>query len=100
MSTTQTITQPIQPDIQYHPDKAKYEARSKYRKENEELRTTLPTGFPEKLVSPLVWDGRDIEKQDDWAYNLSDAQLDELDTALKSFKGISFIIIIIMVTTS
>ncbi|KAJ5247595.1 hypothetical protein N7468_002578 [Penicillium chermesinum] len=88
MSATQTIIRPTQPDIQYQPDRAKYEARTKYRKENEELQTTLPAGFPEKLVSPLVWEGEEIEKRDDWAYKLSDAQLDELDTALKSFKAL------------
>lgn len=87
MSVTQTITKPTQPDIEYHPDWVKYQARSQRRKETESLQTTLPEGFPQKLVSPLVWEGKDIEKSSDWIYKLSDVQLDEVDAALKSFKG-------------
>ncbi|KAJ5806550.1 uncharacterized protein N7503_004152 [Penicillium pulvis] len=88
MSATETITRPSQPDIQYHPDWVKYQARSRQRKETESLQTSLPAGFPQKLVSPLVWDGKDIEKRDDWIYQLSDVQLDEIDAALKSFKAL------------
>ncbi|KAJ5729000.1 uncharacterized protein N7483_003508 [Penicillium malachiteum] len=88
MSTTQTITKPTQPDIQYHPDWTKYQARSQRRKETESLQTTLPAGFPEKLVSPLVWEGKDIENRSDWIYQLTDAQLDEIDAALNSFKAL------------
>ncbi|KAJ5633851.1 hypothetical protein N7528_001693 [Penicillium herquei] len=88
MSATQTITKPTQPDIQYHPDWAKYQARSQRRKETESLQATLPAGFPEKLTSPLVWEGKDIEKRSEWIYQLSDTQLDEIDAALKSFKAL------------
>ncbi|KAJ5664133.1 hypothetical protein N7507_004864 [Penicillium longicatenatum] len=88
MSSTKTITRPSQPDIQYHPDWAKYQARSRQRKKIETLQTSLPAGFPQRLVSPLVWDGKGIEKHDDWIYQLSDAQLDEIDAALVSFKAI------------
>jgi hypothetical protein len=87
MSSTKTIARPSQPDIQYHPDWAKYQARSRQRKKIETLQTSLPAEFPQHLVSPLVWDGKDIEKRDDWIYQLSDAQLDEIDAALMSFKG-------------
>ncbi|KAJ5937919.1 hypothetical protein N7454_004261 [Penicillium verhagenii] len=88
MSATETITRPVQPDIQYHPDWEKYQARSRYRKETESLATSLPAGFPQELISPLVWEGKDVEKRSDWIYNLTDAQLDEIDTALKSFKAL------------
>lgn len=87
MSATETITRPSQPDIQYHPDWVKYQARSRQRKETESLQTSLPAEFPQKLVSPLVWEGKDIAKRDDWIYQLSGDQLDEIDAALKSFKG-------------
>ncbi|KAJ5627942.1 hypothetical protein N7490_010170 [Penicillium lividum] len=87
MYTTETITRPSQPDIQYHPDWVKYQARSRQRKEAESLQTNLPAGFPQKLDSPLVWEGKDIEKRRDWIYQLSDLQLDEIDAALQSFKG-------------
>jgi hypothetical protein len=87
MSTTEIITASVQPDIQYHPEHEKYEQRTRHRKETEALRTYLPVGFPQQLVSPLVWEGKDVEKQDDWIYHLRDDQLDEIDAALKIFKG-------------
>ncbi|PWY83565.1 TfdA family oxidoreductase [Aspergillus heteromorphus CBS 117.55] len=77
----------VQPDIQYHPDFAKYTARSQRRVEAEPLPKTLPAGFPAQLNSPLVWEGEDIEKRDDWFYRLNDAQLDEIDQGLKEFKS-------------
>lgn len=86
MSATETLTRPVQPDIQYHPEYEKYKARSIRRKETETLPTTLPDGFPQKLDSPLVWEGKDVEKRDDWLYHLSDAELDEIDAALQHFK--------------
>lgn len=86
--STQTITEPTQPDIEYHPDFAKYQARTQRRKETESLQTTLPEGFPRALDSPLVWDGKDVEQRTDWIYQLSEVQLDEIDSALKSFKGL------------
>ncbi|KAJ5382592.1 Taurine catabolism dioxygenase TauD/TfdA [Penicillium concentricum] len=89
MSTVQTITVPTQPDIQYHPEYEKYKERTRRRKETETLQSTVPVGFPEKLVSPLVWEGKDVEKRDDWIYQLNDDQLDELDAALKSFKALN-----------
>ncbi|KAF9252151.1 hypothetical protein CBS147333_479 [Penicillium roqueforti] len=88
MSAVQTITVATQPDIQYHPDYEKYKERTRRRKETEDLQSTLPAGFPQKLISSLVWEGKDVEKRDDWVYQLSDDQLDELDAALKSFKSL------------
>ena len=87
MSATETITVPVQPDIQYHPEYEKYKDRTRRRKETETLQTSLPAGFPQQLISPLVWEGKDVEKRDDWIYQLKDGQLDEIDAALKSFKG-------------
>ncbi|CAL5868640.1 uncharacterized protein PFLUO_LOCUS2867 [Penicillium psychrofluorescens] len=89
MSAVQTITKPVQPEIQYHPNFEQYQARTRLRKETESLPTSLPAGFPQKLVSPLVWEGKDVENRSDWIYQLSDAQLDEIDAALKSFKALN-----------
>ncbi|KAJ5612642.1 hypothetical protein N7510_005836 [Penicillium lagena] len=89
MSAVQTIIKPAQPEIQYHPNLEQYQARTRLRKETESLQTTLPAGFPQKLVSPLVWEGKEVEKRSDWIYQLSDAQLDEIDAALKSFKALN-----------
>jgi hypothetical protein len=88
MVEVQTITQPTQPDIQYHPDYEKYTARAQRRKATEQLPTTLPADFPQELESQLVWEGNDVEKRDDWIFKLNDAQREEIDAALKSFKGI------------
>lgn len=87
MAAVQSIPVPAQPDIQYHPDFDKYKERTHRRKETETLQDSVPVGFPQKLTSPLVWEGKDIEKRDDWIYHLSDAQLDEIDKGLQSFKG-------------
>lgn len=76
-----------QPDIGYAPNRESYLARVKRRQETETLDKTLPPGFPEKLVSELVWDGRELAKSYDWDYHLTEADLKELDDALKSFKG-------------
>jgi hypothetical protein len=38
-------------------------------------------------VFPPSLGGKDIENRDDWIYKLNDAQLDEIDAALKCFKG-------------
>ncbi|EAW10806.1 TauD/TfdA family dioxygenase [Aspergillus clavatus NRRL 1] len=81
------VQRATQPDIQYHPDYDKYKARGQRRKATESLPQTLPPGFPEKLSSPLVWEGKDIEQRDDWIYKLDDAQREEIDAALKSFKA-------------
>jgi hypothetical protein len=87
MSATETITVPVQPDIQYHPEYEKYKERTRRRKETETLQTSLPAEFPQQLISPLVWEGKNVEKGDDWIYQLKDDQLDEIDAALRKFKG-------------
>ncbi|KAH8422310.1 TauD/TfdA family dioxygenase [Aspergillus melleus] len=88
MSEVLTITQPTQPDIQYHPDYEKYLARGERRKATETLPKTLPAGFPAQLSSPLVWEGKDVEKRDDWIFKLNDAQREEIHAALEHFKSL------------
>jgi hypothetical protein len=87
------ITPPIpigpvgQPDIQYLPDEIKYAARTKRRLATEDLPKTLPEGFPTKLDSDLVWDGKSLAESYDWNYHLSDKDLEEVEAALVHFKG-------------
>ena len=85
MTEVQAIT--VQPDIQYHPDYTKYIDRARRRKASESLQQHVPKGFPEQLSSPLVWNGKDVEKRDDWIYQLNQDQLAEVDAALQLFKG-------------
>ncbi|KAF2633272.1 Clavaminate synthase-like protein [Macroventuria anomochaeta] len=76
-----------QPDIAYAPDYTKYLARGERRMKDESLQKTLPAGFPQKLNSELVWEGKDIGKQFDWDYHLTKEDLLEIDNALKHFKA-------------
>jgi len=81
-----------QPDIGYEANYAKYVARTKRRLETEKLPTTLPPGFPEKLDSSLVWEGKDIEKSYSWVYKLDPEELQELHEALEHFLGRSHLL--------
>lgn len=77
----------LQPDIQYHPDYSKFRDRSKRRLEGETLTKVLPPGLPQRLSSSFVWDGNEIQGQDDWVIALTDNHLEEVDRALSHFKG-------------
>ncbi|KDR86131.1 hypothetical protein GALMADRAFT_52396 [Galerina marginata CBS 339.88] len=81
---------PQQPDIAYHPDEAKWKARTARRlAEDPSLpQTPLPEGFPKKLDSPLVWEGKDWTDPTQWEYELSPEQLKEIDDAVKHFHGL------------
>ncbi|KAJ5559924.1 hypothetical protein N7513_002323 [Penicillium frequentans] len=81
-------TRPAEPLLQYRPDRSQYEERGRLRKETEDLPSTLPPGFPARLESPLVWDGKEMQKRTDWIYELNDTQLAEIDSALKNFKAL------------
>lgn len=85
MTITVTITAQ-QPDIQYAPDVNKWHARTERRLRTETLPTELPSGFPAKLESDLVWEGRDIAERYNWTYVLTEADLEEIDAAVLHFK--------------
>ncbi|KAM0333519.1 hypothetical protein ACHAQA_002182 [Verticillium albo-atrum] len=87
MSTTTTTTAATQPDISYHPDRAKYQARAT-RRAKLDLPKTLPDGFPTQLQGPLVWEGEGLADRYQWTYVLSPAQLQEVDEALRHFKAL------------
>lgn len=78
-----------QPDISYHPDEAKYLARTARRlAEDPSLPDVpLPDGFSPGVEGPIVWDGGDWTSEDQWVYQLSGAELKEIDAALEYFKG-------------
>ncbi|KAH7138318.1 TfdA family taurine catabolism dioxygenase TauD [Dendryphion nanum] len=77
-----------QPDIAYAPDYDKYLARVQRRLATERLQNSLPEGFPHRLGSDLVWDKNDIEKRYDWAYQLTPADLEEIEKALQHFTSL------------
>lgn len=77
---------PGQPDIGYAPELDKYLARVKARTEGVTLDKSLPPGFPQKLESPLVWEGDEIGKRYQWSYELTDEDVEEIRAALKHFQ--------------
>lgn len=79
----------MQPDITYHPDRDKWHARTARRLgKNPSLpNTPLPDGFPHKLESPLVWEGKDWQDEQQWVYELSTEELREIDNAVHHFHG-------------
>lgn len=83
---TEVITAQKQPDISYHPDLAKYQARTERLKQQRLPEVGLPAGFPEELHSPLVWEGKDFADEKEWTLVLDEAQLQEVRDALAHFK--------------
>jgi hypothetical protein len=77
---------PGQPDISYHPNWDKYQARVARRTQTEDLPKTLPEGFPKELKGDLVWEGESLAQKYDWTYVFSAAQLAEIDNAVNHFK--------------
>ena len=88
VSSTTPAAQPPpgQPDISYHPDWNKYQARVARRTQTENLPKTLPEGFPKELKGDLVWEGESLAQKYDWTYVFSADQLAEIDNAVTHFK--------------
>jgi hypothetical protein len=55
--------------------------------------SSLPSGFPAVLASPLAWTGQQFEQQPDFIHHLDAEELREIDAALKHFKGMPTIIV-------
>lgn len=98
--TTNSLKQPLnissaeepkaqQPDIEYQPDRAKWEARTARRLAADPSLPTkaLPDGFPKELKSPLVWEGSDWTDEKKWAYQLTAFDLSEIADAVTHFKS-------------
>ncbi|KAG6809387.1 hypothetical protein H0H92_000456 [Tricholoma furcatifolium] len=81
----------ISPDIEYRPDYAKWQARTARRlREDPTLpNTPLPDGFPKRLDSPLVWEGKEWQDESQWVYELSDIELKEIDDAVRYFHSLN-----------
>lgn len=78
-----------QPDIAYHPDEAKWRARTARRLTEDPTlpKQPLPKGFPERVDGPIVWEGKDFIHEDQWIVNLTENQLHEIDGALRHFQS-------------
>ncbi|KAI0976089.1 TfdA family taurine catabolism dioxygenase TauD [Xylaria arbuscula] len=96
MSTTtvtstvlETPVRPVQPDIAYHPDPQKYQARVARRLQEGNLPKSIPEGFPEKLSGNLVWEGETVANSYNWTFVFSPEHLAEIDQAVAHFKGLN-----------
>jgi hypothetical protein len=49
--------------------------------------SSLPNGFPSALDSPLAWTGQQLARQSDYIHHLSETEIEEIEAALKHFKG-------------
>lgn len=78
---------PGQPDISYHPDYEKWQARIARRLREGNLETSIPDGFPERLTGDLVWDGETVADKYNWTFVFTPEHLAEIDQALAHFKG-------------
>jgi len=78
-----------QPDITYHPDREKWQQRTSQRLSGEPNLTSvpLPEGFPKKMDSPLVWEGKDWKNEAQWVSVLTREHLQEIDDAVNHFHG-------------
>ena len=78
-----------QPDISYHPDREKWQKRTAQRLSEEPNLTSvpLPKGFPNKVDSPLVWEGKDWKNEAQCVFTLTREHLQEIDDAVKHFRG-------------
>lgn len=76
-----------QPNIEYHPNKEKWKARTALRLAQDPSlpKSALPEGFPTPLESPLVWEGKDWKDESEWVYNLTPEHLKEIDDAVHHF---------------
>lgn len=77
-----------QSDFTYLPDRVNYKNRVARRLAEEQLEKDLPEGFPAQLEGPKLWKGSDYEgKESEWVYELSEAELKEIDDAVHDFEA-------------
>lgn len=76
-----------QPDIGYQPDFQNYQLRVEKLKPQRPPVPSLPAGFPAQLDGGLVWEGSDFASEKDWTLSLSKGQLEEVEQALRHFRG-------------
>jgi hypothetical protein len=84
--TTSFVLPTQQLDIEYVPNVEKWRARTQQRLKTEKLSRELPSGFPTKLISDLVWEGDQLKDVYDCTYELNDEELNEIEHALVHFQ--------------
>ena len=78
------------PSIKFQPVQAEYEARSERILANLPPGATLPKEYPKEVTGERLWIGKEVGGVDAFAVQLSSAEIEEIENALKEFKGKSF----------
>ncbi|KAJ5948583.1 hypothetical protein N7454_001890 [Penicillium verhagenii] len=97
MCESLTMTQSIH-HVPYFPDRNEYETRILGHLPKEAAERSLPHGFPQRLTSDMAWEGKNIsldhpagDETSSYLLVLNDAQLDEIDAALRHFQSQPYI---------
>ncbi|BCR89146.1 TauD/TfdA family dioxygenase [Aspergillus chevalieri] len=79
--------------LSYYPNREESAARTAHRLQNEQIQDNLPDGFPVQLESKMVWDresfsldGHESNDGTECVLVLDEAQLAEIDAAMKYFQ--------------
>jgi hypothetical protein len=83
MTAIQTMSTP---DIEYQPDFAKFQARTRSLHDIQKPLERIPTGFPHELTSRLVWDSSTHKSESEWTYELEENEHLDIHKALLHFK--------------
>jgi len=76
------------PELDYFPNLGAFKARRDSRLQSTIIDNTLHAGFPENLESTLVWEPQDLKNEKaEWIHVFSEAEIEEIDTALRKFQG-------------
>jgi len=93
-TTTSTVTwvtpaaraPPGQPEINYTPEYANWQARKNRRLAEGGLPKKVPEGFPDRLTGDVAWEGATLAETYDWTFVLNAEQLAEIDQAVAHFR--------------
>lgn len=78
------------PNIDWVPSFENYMARVDRLSKSNARTTTLPPGFPERIEAPRTWAGHEFSEEKSYIYELSEAEVNEIEEALGYFKGLAF----------
>lgn len=78
----------IRPNIDWIPSYKVFKDRvQRLAAQNLNRSTTLPAGWPSKIISERVWSGSDFKSEDDYVVKLSQEDILEIESALEFFKS-------------
>lgn len=78
------------PSIKFIPDRADYDGRTKRIHEKLTPGAKIPDGFFNEITGSRTWDGKDIDIIEDFIIQLTAEEVNEIEGAMKWFKGKSF----------